>query len=164
MNGRAELVAVVVAAEAVEAQLDAFPNGVEFVSDNLAVCDACRAISLGASLKITMAHYIDHRPGFCYIQWAPIHAGEGDDDEDITPDQRLLAAEAGSLAGWGAVKNCPPLEVLSSAKVRAEIVRLLRSLLVFVPIARKKLEDARELLRSLPPSARSFPFLLAGMC
>ncbi len=84
MNDRAELDAVVLAAEAVEIDVDAFPNAVEFSFDNLAVCDACRAIASGVPIKATMAHYpwyrrfarvlsnID-RPGFFLFQWVPSH-------------------------------------------------------------------------------------------
>ncbi len=57
MNDRAELVAVVLAAEAIEVWLDAFPKGVEFVIDNLTVRDTCRDIACGSPVKSTLAHY-----------------------------------------------------------------------------------------------------------
>ena len=52
MNDRAELVALVLAAEAIELQAECFPSGVEFVVDNMSVCDACRSISSGVPQRL----------------------------------------------------------------------------------------------------------------
>ncbi len=53
MNDRAELVAVFLAAEAIEAQTVAFPNGAEVGIDDLAVCDTCRVIAPSCPIRST---------------------------------------------------------------------------------------------------------------
>jgi hypothetical protein len=76
MSDKAELIAVVLAAEAIELQADAFPDGVEFVIDNQAVCFACGTLASGGKLRTSTAHYPTYRrlervitkigrPGFC---------------------------------------------------------------------------------------------------
>ena len=57
MNDKAELIAVVLAAEAVEAQAQLFPNGVEIVIDN----QACQALASGNKIRPSTAHYPTYR-------------------------------------------------------------------------------------------------------
>ncbi len=61
MNDSSELVAVVLAAEAIEVQSEAFPNGVEFIIDNQAVCFACQTLAAGGKLRESTAHYPTYR-------------------------------------------------------------------------------------------------------
>ncbi len=61
MNDKAELVAVVLAAEAIEVRAEAFRNGVEFIIDNQAVCFACQTLATGGKLRTSTAHYPTYR-------------------------------------------------------------------------------------------------------
>ncbi len=73
-----------------------------------------------------------------------IDTGKGEEDKDITPDQRLLNAEADALAGWGRDLNRPPPQaIILGAKLRVQIAQLLQAFLVSVRIARQKLEEAQ---------------------
>ncbi len=61
MNDKAELISVVLAAEAIEAQAEMFPNGVESIIDNQVVCFACQALASGVKLRPSTAHYPAYR-------------------------------------------------------------------------------------------------------
>ncbi len=62
VNDHAELVAVVLAAEAIELQVGAFPHGVELILDNQAVCFACQTLACSGKLRTSTAHYPTYRP------------------------------------------------------------------------------------------------------
>ncbi len=57
MNGKAELIAAVLVAEAVQGQADLFPKGVEIIIDNQFACFACQALASGSRLRPATAHY-----------------------------------------------------------------------------------------------------------
>ncbi len=127
MNDTAELVAVGLSTEAMELQVDPFPDGVEFIIDNQAVCFACQTLVSGEKLRTSTAHYPTYRrlervitnfgrPGFLSCRWVPSRTKESDghDEEMVSADDRHLNAGADDLATRGRVLKLPTGRCASS--------------------------------------------------
>ena len=155
MNDKAELVAVVLAAEALQGQADLFPKGVEFLIDNQFVCFACQALASGSTLRPSTAHYPTFRRlqrviqdiggDFFAFRWMPSHTkpGDGHDEELVSSDDRHLNEGADALASRGKAVNRPPQHVIEGARLRVLLTESLQSMLVSIHILRKKLEEKR---------------------
>ncbi len=128
MNDEAELVAVALAAETIELQVDAFPAGLEFIIDNQAVCFACQTLASGSKLRTSTAYYPTDRhlervitnigmPGFFNFRWVPSRTKEGDghDEDMVSADDRHLNDGADDLATRGEVLNRPPQPIAEGA-------------------------------------------------
>ena len=151
MNDKAELIAVVLAAEALQGQADLFPTGVEL----LFVCFACQALASGGIIRPSTAHYPTFRRlqrvindlggNFFAFRWMPSHTkpGDGHDEELVSPDDRHLNEGADALASRGKEIIRPPQHVIEGAKLRVLLTEALQGMLVTIHIMRKKLEEKR---------------------
>ncbi len=156
INDKAELIAVVLAAEALQEQVELFPQGIEFIIDNQFVCFACQALATGGTLRTSTAHYPTFRRlqrvirdigvrDFFAFRWVPSHTKEGDghDEELISADDRHLNEGADALASRGKELNRPPQSLIDGVRLRVKLTEALQTMLVTIHIQRKHLEEKR---------------------
>ncbi len=113
MNDKPELIAIVLALEAMQGQANLFPNGVQMIIDNQFVCFACQALASGINLCPSTAHY----PTFRRLQ-------------RVIRDKRISSHSAGFLVilrkVTGMMKSCS----------RRMIGILMKALMLLPPEAR----------------------------
>ena len=152
MNDKAELMAIVLTSEAVLAQRPSFPNGVEFLVDNRAVCDLCAFIAVGGPVSPTVAHCSYYRrfhavvttigtQGFFSFSWVPSHTGtEAITSGKLTKVQQDLNGFADQQATIGKRAIRPPQSIIDAAYRRIKLTVLVQKLLIEVHWARKEKE------------------------
>jgi hypothetical protein len=154
-NDKAELVAVVLFAEAVLQQIHLFPNGVEVFIDNEAVCDMAVLVTGGQPFRPSAAHAywwkrlravvvsLLPRKKVIKCTWVPSHLGQQDVDAGrITARQLHLNSGADALATTARDANSPPMAVCVDLERRMELVRALQHMLIAIHIARKEKETS----------------------
>ena len=156
MNDKAETVAAVILAEAVELQIDLFPSGVEVFIDNEAVCMTAQKIAVGQPVRPSLAHRswwrrleevverLKPRREVFRFTWTPSHRSQQDVNEGVlTPAMKHLNEGADSLASIAKRMNAPPGDIIECALRRTEVMNLLQRMLVSIHLQRKNAESLR---------------------
>ena len=150
-NDKAELVAAVLAVEAVAHQSSAFPDGVLLYIGNDWVCTNVARVAKGWRPPNSFAHIWWWRrlevaisllpPNAVAAQWVPSHKDFTDVARGtLTADQLRLNSAADSLAEAGRNANAPNPTFQKAMLARKNIIRKIQLTLIEVHLSRKALE------------------------